>query len=326
MIPELLEVCRHCDQPLADRIVQQELILLARAFSFFSCLGQRAQFVVPFRLEGVGNQSIARIDQHESALRQIGFELRTLDGAAAQPIGLFLPGFDLSPDLERQPDGGRRHLFGDQGSDGLVDGRPCDRLAVPLIEIAVPTVADIPGLLLAPRGAVSDAEMPAASAAHRASLQQRRALTRRRSARQLVSPAIGLKQFEMLLIFLPTDVAGVSVWNAGEPVAGVVLSLDLFLAVGGSPIPATSVHVDACVSWVTQDARSSRRSQWPEHRDATAGAPGWEVEALLAKHLHGLARRADARERLEEVSDRVPDLHVGIEHHVAGFVVNEAGG
>src|ERR1035438_3287533 len=64
MIPELLEVCRHCDQPLADRIVQQELILLARSFSFFSCLGQRAQFVVPFRLEGVGNQSIARIDQH----------------------------------------------------------------------------------------------------------------------------------------------------------------------------------------------------------------------------------------------------------------------
>ena len=58
----------------------------------------------------------------------------------------------------------------------------------------------------------------------------------------------------------------------------------------------------------------------------TADAPGWEAEALLPKHLHRLARRADARERLEEVGDRVPDLRVGIEHHVAGLVVDEARG
>ena len=46
--PELLEVRRHRDQPLADRVVEDELILLSRAFSFLSCLGQRAQLVVPF--------------------------------------------------------------------------------------------------------------------------------------------------------------------------------------------------------------------------------------------------------------------------------------
>ena len=40
---------------------------------------------------------------------------------------------------------------------------------------------------------------------------------------------------------------------------------------------------------------------------------------------HGLARRTDARERLEEVIDRVPDLRVGIMRHVAGLVVTRAG-
>ena len=58
---------------------------MTRAFSLLSCLRQGAQFVVPFRLKGIGDQAIGRIDQHESTLRQIGFELRALDGSAAQP-------------------------------------------------------------------------------------------------------------------------------------------------------------------------------------------------------------------------------------------------
>ena len=148
IIPELLEVCRHRDQPLADGIVQDELVLLSPTFSFLARLGQRAQLVVPFGLERVGNKSIVRIDQHESALRQIGFDLRTLDRAAAQLISLFLPSFDLSSDLERQLHGGRRHPLGDQSSDGLVDRRPGDGLAVRLTESAVRAVTDIPGLLL----------------------------------------------------------------------------------------------------------------------------------------------------------------------------------
>ncbi len=195
IIPEFLEVCCHYQQALADRVVEHELILLPAAFSFFSCLGQGSQFIVPFGLEGVGDQSIARIDQHESTLRQIRFELRTLGCAAAQLIGIFLPGFDLSSDIERQLDSGRRDLLGYQGSDGLVDGWPCDGLAVPLTESAMPTVADIPGFLLASRGAVTDTEMPAAPAAHCASLKQSRALARWRPSCQLVSQAIRLEQF-----------------------------------------------------------------------------------------------------------------------------------
>jgi hypothetical protein len=63
--------------------------------------GPGGQFVVPLGLESIGDKTIRRIDQHEATLRQICFELRTLDSAVAQPVGFFLSGFDLSPDLER---------------------------------------------------------------------------------------------------------------------------------------------------------------------------------------------------------------------------------
>jgi hypothetical protein len=56
------------------------LVVLSPTFSFLSHQGQRAQLVVPLGLERVGNETIARIYQHEAALREIGFDLRTLDG------------------------------------------------------------------------------------------------------------------------------------------------------------------------------------------------------------------------------------------------------
>src|SRR5580693_1335579 len=166
--------------------------------------------------------------------------------------------------------------------------------------------------------------MPATSPAYCTALQQRRALTRRRSSRQFISSTIRREQLEVLLILLPTDVAGMSIWDAGEPVTTVVLLLDLLLAVGSSPIPATAVHVHACVSGVCQDAHSGRNGQRPEHRGA-ASAPGRKSETLLPKGLHGLACRADTRKRLEKVDDCVPDLRVGIESHVANVVIYEAG-
>ena len=101
-----------------------------------------------------------------------------------------------------------------------------------------------------PRLSDMDAEMPAASAAHRASLEQSRAFARRRCARQFVATAVGLEQSEILLISLPTDVAGMGVRNAGQPIAVVVLSLDRLLAVGCSPVPATSIRVGSRVSWI----------------------------------------------------------------------------
>ena len=172
---------------------------------------------------------------------------------------LLLPSFDLLPDFERQLDSGRCHSLGHEGPDGLIYRRSGDRLAVPVPKSAMCSVADIPGLLLAAHSAISNAEMPATSTAYCTALQQRRALTRRRSSCQFISSTIRREQLEVLLILLPTDVAGMSIWDAGEPVTTVVLLLDLLLAVGSSPIPATAVHVHACVSGVCHAEHSSHR-------------------------------------------------------------------
>ena len=55
IIPELLEVSCHHEQPLTNGIVHDELVLLPRLFALLSRLGQRTQFTIPFCLEGIGN-------------------------------------------------------------------------------------------------------------------------------------------------------------------------------------------------------------------------------------------------------------------------------
>ena len=191
--PKLFEVRRHRDQPLADSLVEDELILLPGALAFFAGFGQDAELLVPFAFERVGDEAIIGIDQHEAALGEIGFDLGALDRATAQPIGFLIPRLDLLADLERQLDGRRRHLLGNQHADGFVDGRPGDRLAVGLAAIAVGAITDVPGFQPAAPGSVADAEMPAASPAYCPPLQQRRAFSRRRRARHVISMTVGLE-------------------------------------------------------------------------------------------------------------------------------------
>jgi hypothetical protein len=107
-------------------------------------------------------------------------------------------------------------------------------------------VADIPSLLLAPRGAIGNAEMSAASTAYGTPLEQRRSLPRRRSARQFIAPAIGREQLQILLVLLPADVAGVRVWDASLPLPAVEFSDDMLCALRTSPVASASIHVGAC--------------------------------------------------------------------------------
>src|ERR1700730_977642 len=132
--------------------------------------------------------------------------------------------------------------------------------------------------------------MSAASTTHRASLQQRCTFPRRGRSRQFVCSTVGREQLEILLILLPADVAGVSIRNAGEPFTVFVLTLDFLLAVDSSAIPPTSVGVGASVSWVVQHALGCGHGQRSEHHGVTHAQPRWESKALLAKHLHCLAR------------------------------------
>lgn len=125
---------------------------------------------------------------------------------------------------------------------------------------------------------------------------------------------------------LPTDVAGMSIRNASEPVTELALPLNLFLSIESPPVLSASVRVGARISRIVQHARRSPCCQWPKD-DRVADAESRRTEkALIPKHLHHLACRAHARECFEEVGNRFPDLCVGVKHDIAGLVVDEARG
>ena len=84
------------------------------------------------------------IDEHETALGEIGSGLVALDRATAQPIGFFMPGLDLLADFERQFDGGRRYLLGHQHADGFLDRRLGDRLAHGFATIDIGAITHVP--------------------------------------------------------------------------------------------------------------------------------------------------------------------------------------
>ena len=81
--PEAVEIRRHRDEPLANRVIEDDLIVVSRTFPFVSCLGQRTEFLVPVGLERIGHEAITRIDHHVPALRQRGVELRALRGSTS---------------------------------------------------------------------------------------------------------------------------------------------------------------------------------------------------------------------------------------------------
>ena len=67
-------------------------------------------------------------------------------------------------------------------------------------------------------------------------------------------------------------------------------------------------------------------SQRPENDRVTDAKPRRTEKPFFPKNFHHLACRADARKRFEELGNRFPDLCVGVEHDVAGLVVDEARG
>src|ERR1700733_4964034 len=188
------------------------------------------------------------------------------------------------------------------------------------------TIADIPGFLLsAPRG-ISNPEVFSAMAADGASLQQRRPFSRRRRARQFVRPAVSFQSSEVLLKLLPADIAGMSIRNAGKPIPLLPLLLDGPLAVSAPAVSSPSIHIGARVAWIVQRAQRRRCRQWPEDSRVADAKPGRKTQALPPEYLHGLAGRANPRERFEQTGYRFPNLCVGFQHHVPSLVIDEARG
>ncbi len=169
--PKRFEICRHGDQTITDRVVDDTPVLPLPALPFFLCVGQGAQFVIPFAFERIRDETITWIDQHKSPLREIRFDPGTFNSAKTEPIGLLVSSLDLFSNLQSQFDRGGGHLGADQLTDGFVDGRTCNRLAVWFPARAVRTIADVPRLQpLAPRS-ISNSEISPATPAHGTSLQ-----------------------------------------------------------------------------------------------------------------------------------------------------------
>src|ERR1700722_2866838 len=134
--------------------------------------------------------------------------------------------------------------------------------------------------------------------------------------------AVGLEDSEVLLKLLPTDVAGMGLRNARQPIAILALSLDRLLAVAGTPILTAPIRVSSRIAWIVQRAHRRRCGQRPEDGRLAAEAR-WKFKPFGPKHLHGLTCRTHAGKGLKEIGNRIPDLCVGVEHDVAGFVVDQ---
>ena len=326
--PEFLEVCGQRAEPFADRLVENEPVLPSCPLSVVTCLGQGAQLVIPISLERVGDQAITRIDHHKPALRQICFDLSSLDGTTSQLVGLRLSSFDLLSDVQRQLDGRGGHPFGHPPPDRLVDGVAGDRLAAGRGLLAIRTITNVPGLQPAAQGfvLVLDAEVLPAHSADRTSLQERRALPRGRTARELVSSPIAFQDAQILLILVPRDVARMSVGKASDPIARLGPAFD-FLPLRRAAITSPPVGVNARIARVVQGAHGGRRRQRSEdHLPGVVVVARGKAQALAPKSLNRLVGGADAGEGLEKVDDAFSHLLVGVEHHVAGLVIHQAGG
>jgi hypothetical protein len=116
-----------------------------------------------------------------------------------------------------------------------------------------------------------------------------------------------------------------SVRDAGEPITAFAL-LQYLLPVDAPPIAPSTIDVGTCVAWVVQCALCRRYGERLKNRDMPVAKSSWKTKALVPKHLDHLGGGTHARECIEEVCDRLPDLRVGVERHVAGFIVHEAGG
>src|SRR5438270_9367513 len=151
------------------------------------------------------------------------------------------------------------------------------------------TVTDIPGFLPASSRGISDTEVPSAAATNSASLQQCRALPWRRGARQFVCATVIFEYLDILLKLLPTDVAGMSIRNASEPIPRLALPLDVLLAIESPPVLSAPVDVGARISRIAQHAYRCPCRQRPEDDGVADAESRRTANALLTKHLNDLA-------------------------------------
>ena len=63
IMPKRFEVCCHGGQSIADRVVDGTPVLPLAATPFLLCVGESAQFVIPFAFERIRDETVTGIDQ-----------------------------------------------------------------------------------------------------------------------------------------------------------------------------------------------------------------------------------------------------------------------
>ena len=242
------------------------LVFLLAALPFFLRLGQGAQLVIPFAFERAGDKTVIRIDEHKPPLCEIGVDLSALNGAAAQAIGFAVLRFNFFPDLQGQFDRGGRHLGGDQLANRFVDGGAGNGLAVrfaPERHGRGRRHTTLPACRAARHSGRGDAGRNG----HRLRALAARAMpSRGGDARAASYPRpLASRILQVLLKLLPSDVAGMGIRDAGEPIVALALPKQL-LSVDGPPIMPTAIDVGPGVARIVQRSDRRRYRQRLENR------------------------------------------------------------
>jgi hypothetical protein len=139
---------------------------------------------------------------------------------------------------------------------------------------------------------------------------------------------VGGQQFLVLLELFPADVAGVCVRDQSGPL------LAREIASGGAPVrglagPALSIDERTGIARVVQGAQHSPVGQLVPCQLTFAGSfadPAGEEQSVTVKGANDRARGPGSSEGAEQVTQRVLDGLVGIEHDLAGRVADQPDG
>ena len=85
VVPQPGEVGREFQDALANRLIEQAPVLVAKAVALIFRVTQGLQASVPFALENVGDEPVSGIDLHEAPLGQLSGLAVALHGLVAEP-------------------------------------------------------------------------------------------------------------------------------------------------------------------------------------------------------------------------------------------------
>jgi len=216
-----------------------------------------------------------------------------------------------------------------QAADGGIDGAAGDGLAALRTVLDAAVHALVVGDFDAAAGVVAHRHPASTAPADGQALQQRGALAGGPGgAVGAVRGGVAQQQPLVGFVLIPADIAGVGVADQRDPfLAGH--QLVALLAVAGQAFAAAAVGERAGVAGVVQGAQHPPVLQRHPGQLALVGPgahPDREQQPVGVELLHGRACRAGPGEQREHVPDGLLDTGIGVEHDLAGGIVDQPDG